>query len=456
MKIVIGGATSVGKSIVGYLSLGNNDIIVVDTDSERLQEISGEFDVQTVLGSVSSPEVQENIGMKTVNMLIAVTDSDEVNLVACQVAHTLFGVAKKIARVDSDFFLNPAWNTLYNEKSLPVDLVITPDVEIAKSVMNLFRLPGSIAVYPFFEEKVNLFAFRHTDTEIPFMKFSLSHINSKLAEMSAGIVLILRGSRRIIPNENEVMYLQRNDIIYLACPPEKNLEIMRLFGVDHNPYEKVVIFGANRMSGYLAAQLEKDDNVVSCSIVDDDEKKARLLAEKVNTASVVSGEMMSDTILEDIGFAGSDICIAVTENDKDNLLVSLLASKNKDTNAVSLINSKEYNLLASNIRNSIIIDRSVVTISGILKYLRRARINEAYALGRGTGEIWEIRLGTDSINVGRRVRELNIPDSSAVLLVEHDDELLYNPADYRLHSQDRLLVFVSPADIRRVESVFYL
>lgn len=455
MKIVIGGATSVGKSIVGYLSQGNNDIIVVDPNADRLKEISEEFDVQTVQGSVSSPEVQENINMKTTNMLIAVTESDEVNLVACQVAHTLFGVPKKVARVDAEFFLNPAWNTLYNEKNLPIDLVITPDIETAKAVMNLFRLPGSIAVYPFLEDKVNLFAFRHMDTDIPFMEFSLNHINNKLAELSAAIVMILRGNRRIIPNGEEVLFLQRNDVIYITCSPEKNMEIMRLFGVDHNPYEKVVIFGANQTSYYLAEQLEKDDNVVSCAIVDDDEKKARQLAEKLNTTTVISGEMMSDGILDDVGFASADVSIAVTDRDKDNLLISLLASKNKDTNAVSLINSKEYNMLSSNIRNSTIIDRSVVAISGILRYLRRARINEAYALGREMGEVWEIRLGDDSINFGRRVKELNIPPSSAILLIEHDGELLYETADYRLHSQDKLLVYVSPADIRRVENIFY-
>ena len=295
MKIVIGGASSVGKSLVGYLSLGNNDIVVVAEDAEKLDEIAREYDIQPVLGSISNPDIQEAVEMKKADMLIAVTENDEVNLVACQVAYTLFGVPRKIARVDSQYFLNPLWNKLYNEKSLPVDLVITPDIEIAEVLQGLFKLPGSTAVYPFFSGKLNVFSFRQRDTDIPFMKFSLSHINNKLAELSAAVVMILRGNHRILPKDEDI-YLQRNDLIYIACLPEHNIEVMRLFGVDHNPYEKVVLFGANAISYYLAKQLEEDENILNCSIVENDVKKARKLAEKLNKASVIVGEMMSDKI----------------------------------------------------------------------------------------------------------------------------------------------------------------
>lgn len=454
MKIVIGGASNVGKSLVGYLSLGNNDIVVVDEDSAKLDEIAKDYDIQPVSGSISNPEVQESVGMNKADMLIAVTESDEVNLVACQVAYTLFNVPRKIARVDSQYFLNPLWNKLYNEKSLPVDLVITPDIEIAKFLLGLFKLPGSMAVYPFLNEKLNIFSFRQKDADIPFMKFSVNHINSKLAELSAAVVLILRGNHRILIGEDDV-YLQRNDIIYITCPPEQNIEIMRLFGVDHNPYERTVLFGANAISYYLASNLETDDNLIKSCIVESDETKARRLAERLENTSVISGEIMSDRILEDAGFATADISVAVTEKDKDNLLISLLASKNKDTQAVSLINSREYNVLATNIRNNTIVDRSVITVSGILQYLRRARIYEAYALGREMGEIWEIRLGEDSRNVGQSIKDLDMPENSAVLVVAGADKYTYNLKDYQLKAEDRLIVYVSPADIRTVEAIFY-
>jgi len=134
MKIIVGGAGSVGRSIIGYLSRGSNDIVVVDTNQDKLNEISREFDIQPVLGSISHPDIQEKIGAETADILIAATSNDEVNLVACQVAYSLFNVPKRIARIDSSYFLNPMWNTLYNEKSLPIDLVISPDNEIAEAI----------------------------------------------------------------------------------------------------------------------------------------------------------------------------------------------------------------------------------------------------------------------------------------------------------------------------------
>jgi len=456
MKIVVGGATNVGKSIVGYLSLGNNDIVVVDENSEKLNEIAKEYDVQPVLGSISHPDVQERIGMKNMDVLIAVTDNDEINMVACQVAYSLFNVPRKIARVDSRYFLNPLWNTLYNEKSVPIDLVITPDVEIAKYLINLFNLPGSTAVYPFFGNKINVFAFRHRDTDVPFMKFPLSHINQKLSESSAHIVLIIRGNRHIIPQSDEETYLQRNDLIYISCQPEQNINIMRLFGVDHNPYEKVVIFGGNSISYYLAAELERNENTVSCSIIEDNAEKAEKMAEMLNSTAVINGEMTSDVILQDAGFATADVSMAVTDRDKDNLLMALLASRNKDTQAFSLVNSKDYNILAANIHNNVIVDRSVITISAILNYIRKARIREAYALGRELGEIWEIRLGEDSVNLGSTIKELKIPAESSVMLILRGEELIYEFDKLQLEAEDKILIYVAPSDIRRIESIFYL
>lgn len=456
MKIAVGGATGVGKSIVGYLSLGNNDIVVVDEDMEKLNEVAKEYDVQPVLGSISRPDIQESIGMKDMDMLIAVTDSDEVNMVACQVAYTLFNVPRKIARVDSQYFLNPLWNTLYNEKSLPIDLIITPDIEIAKFIDSLLNFPGSTAIFPFLNDTVNIFSFRLQTTDIPFMKFSLNHINQKLQEMSAHIVLIMRGNRRILPNSEEEIRLQRNDIIYISCYSEQNTEIMRLFGVDHNPYEKIIIFGGNAISYYLASQIEKNENISSCRVIEDDISEAQKLAGRLNSTAVITGEIMSDVILQDAGFASADVSVAVTEHDKDNMLLALLASRNKDTQAISLVNSTNYNLLSANLRDNVIIDRSVITISAILKYLRKARIREAYSIGQGMGEIWEIRLGDDSVNLGKRVADLKIPENSAVMLIARDDELIYDFEKIRLAADDKLLVYVTPTNIRRIESIFYL
>ena len=201
--------------------------------------------------------------------------------------------------------------------------------------------------------------------------------------------------------------------------------------------------------------MENKDNTINCNIIEDDAKRAEKLADTLNNSTVITGEMMSDVILDESGFNGADVSIAITERDKDNLLISLLASKNKDTQALSLVNSKDYNVLARNIRNNIIIDRSSVTISAILRHLRKARIEDAYALGREMGELWDIRLGEDSRNIEKTIKELAIPSNSALFAILHKDKVVYDFSEYKLQAEDKLLIYVAPSDIRYIEDLFY-
>ena len=189
-------------------------------------------------------------------------------------------------------------------------------------------------------------------------------------------------------------------------------------------YPRTFIFGAKAAAGYKNAKTTiKLINSVADVINNDASINGKIKVVFIEDYKVSNAELI---------FAAADVSVSVTEKDKDNLLISLLASKNKDTQAVSLVNSREYNLLATNIRNNTIIDRSVITVSGILQYLRRARINEAYALGREMGEIWEIRLGEDSSNAGQTILELKLPENSAVLAVASDDKFIFHPAEYKL------------------------
>lgn len=454
MKIVIGGATNTGKSIVGYLTMGNNDIVVVDDDASRLDELAKKYDLQPVLGSISRPDIQQKIGMDKADMLIAVTDSDEVNLIACQVAYTLFNVEQKIARVDSQYFLNPMWNSLYNEKSLPVDLVITPDIEIAKYILNLFDYPGCLSLYPFAKGNINIFSFINKSNDSPFTGFTIAHINEKLHDLSAAIVLICREGN-ILPVLSSNVVLQKNDIVYVCTDKNTNIDVMHLFGIDHNPYENVVIFGGNAISYYIASNLETNDSISSCNIVEENPLSAQKLAENLSETSIVVGESTSDTILDEVGFGDADICISVTNKDKDNLLLALLAAKNKNTQALALVNSKDYKLLTSNNKNTVIIDRSLITISALLSYLRKARIEKAYSLGHNIGEIWEIRLGEDSSLIGKEISNIKLPaQSSVIFVICNTNSVIYNK-EHRLNADDKIVVYVHSDDIREVEKIFY-
>ena len=451
MKIIVGGAGSVGRSIIGYLSRSNNDIIVVDTRQERLNEISKEFDVQSVLGSISSPDVQEKIGADKSDILIAATSNDEVNLVACQVAYSLFNVPKRIARIGSDCFLNPMWNTLYNEKNLPIDLIISPDNEIAEAILRVIDIPGSKEVYPLADDKLFLVSFK-CNNNCQLYNFSIADIYENFKDTSFHILQILRQGQNFYPKPDEV--LKCDDEIYLLASRENIISLMHDFGVEQKLNENIVIFGGNAIAYDLAKKLEENDNILSCKIITNNPVAATYLADNLDQTIIISGEMMSDVILKDAGIDSADITIAVTEQDKDNLLVSLLAKHNHICSTVSLVNSRAYDSLIDNIGDNIIIDRSSVTISKILQDIRTVGLSNAYSLGRGFGEIWEIKLKEEQPVTGKKVSDLHLPDKCKLAAIVRKGEPIFSVADEVLNTDDVLIIYVYPFSIKKMEQIF--
>ena len=451
MRIIVGGAGSVGRSIVDYLSRGNNDIIVVDINQERLNEIAKEFDVQPVLGSISHPEIQEKIGAQKADILIAATDNDEVNMVACQVAYSLFNVPKKIARIDSEEFLSPVWNTLYNEKNLPIDLVISPDMEIAEAILRLINLPGSREVYPFANNKIKIVSFK-CDEDCPLYNFKIAEIYENFKERQFTILQIVRGRQNFYPKSEES--LRKGDEVYLLGLSSEIQDLMKDFGVDAKSNERIVIFGSNNIAYDIAGKLEEDDDIISYKIVSPDKTQAQDLASTFEKAEVIQGEMMSDVILKDAGLDTADMSIAVTSQDKDNLLVSLLAKHNHVSTALSLVNSRAYDNLIDNIGDNVIIDRSTITISKLLQDIRKSNLINACSLGRGFSEIWELRISAGSGLLGRKVKDLLLPERCKVLSILREDKLTLLPWEESLQEKDLILVLVSPLGIKKTEQIF--
>jgi len=451
MKIIVGGAGSVGRSIISYLSRADNDIVVVDTNQERLDEIAKEFDVQPVLGSISRPDIQESINAAGADILIAATDNDEVNLVACQVAYTLFNVRKKIARVDSEYFLSPLWNTLYNEKSLPVDLVISPDESIAQNILNILAISGAREVYPFDDGKWLLIGFRCVG-ECALYQFKLSELYKEFADVHFSVVQIARGGTYFYPKPDE--QIKQTDEIYILAHKKDVSNILKAFNISQRAYQNIVIFGANAISYDIARSIEEDDNVQSLKIVTNQLEAAQKMSENLNKSVVIYGEMMSDVILGDAHLENADLTISVTSQDKDNLLLSLLAKSSGTTTTLSLVNSAMYGNLTGRMPDNIIIDRSTITISKILQDIRQVNLINAYSLGRGFAEIWQLDLKEDTLLEGKKLTEIVLPEKCKVVAVSRKGELLFDIQNIKIELGDILFIIVSPNGIKKVESVF--
>ncbi len=392
----------------------------------------------------------EKMGAKGADILIAVTDNDEVNLVACQVAHTLFQIPKKIARVDSEYFLNPLWNTLYSDKNLPVDLVISPDVEIAKAILNLIEIPGTTAVFPLVDEKLYLLSFKCSD-KCPLINTEINEIKKYY---NSPVIHIIREDKSFFAKPNETIHAE--DEIFILVERDKVFDTLHDFGIIVKQNENLVMFGGNAISYYIASVLEKDDSISNCKIIEDDSRIAQELAENLNDTQIIKGEMMSDAILEEAEIKNADVSVAVTEYDKDNLLASLIARKCGVSHTLSLVNSRAFDSLIDNGEDNVIVDRSLVTTSAMLQDLRKAKINNAYCLKRGMGEVWEVRIDADSINTEKRIEDIGLPEKCKIGAIYRNEEIIYPKSDDKIEENDILIVFVSPAAMRRAEEIFRL
>lgn len=451
MRIIVGGANSISRSIVGYLSHGNNDIVVIDDDEKALNSIAQEWDILPIHGLVSHPDILKKAEASTADLLIAATDSDEVNMVACQAAYTLFDIPRRVACINSRVYFKAAWGGLFNEDSLPIDLVVSPEYEIAKALMNIIKIPGMSAVCPLADRKVQLLSFRITK-KCPLVNVPLRDLTSKAQGLKTMIVSIVRGGKVILPKGEDMLH--GGDEVNVLVESGKVEELVTVFGVEHKANERVLIVGGNQTALYLAEKLEVDDNIITCKIIDDDVETAQQLAEKLSKTAVFSGSIMSETILSDVGIDNADAAVALGFEDKDNLVAAMVARKNGIENTIALVGERTANTQIINIGENILVDRTALTISSILKELRKVNISRAYSLGATLGEIWEILIKDDSTLIGTKLTKLDLPAESRVCAVFRKNEILFEIDDIEIEEGDRLIFFCAPSAIRRAEKIF--
>lgn len=450
MKIIVCGAGQVGQSVVSYLVKGNNDIIVIDNNPRALEELSKEFDVLPIQGQPSHPDVLEKAGAKDCDMILAVTEFDEMNMVICQLAYTLFNIPKKIASVNSETFLDPLWGMLYNDNHLPIDLLISPDIDIADQILKILNYPGCAGILPVFDETHYIMTLNITES-CPLLNIPLMQL-SRHDDLDIGFVNIIRNNISFLPDMYEVLH--PNDQINILVKAEAVYNTISAFGLEKPANERLVIFGGNAISEYIGDRIEHNDSIVSCRLIEEDIEKARKLARFLNHVVVIHGEMMSDVILKEADITHADAAIALTGNDKDNLLASLLASKNGVGTTISVINTPSYNNLMFNITDNILVDRSSITISRLLKEIRKAKMREAYSVARGMGEIWEIRLSEENACGHKKIGELNLPKMCRVFALQRNDEVIYPDPTTTLQNDDLLLIYIDSSTIRQAEQIF--
>jgi trk system potassium uptake protein TrkA len=451
MKVIVCGAGQVGFSIARYLAQEDNDVTVVDQSQQLTRKIADTLDIKTVNGFASHPEILEQAGAVDADMLIAVTQSDEVNMIACQVGHSLFNITTKIARVRQQGYLEAKWANLFSRDHMPIDVIISPEREVASAIARRLRMPGAFDLISLVGDLVKLVGVR-LNADCPVVNTPLRQLTQLFPDLNVRIVGIVRAGQPTAPLGDE--QLMPGDEVYFVCDHEHLDRAMAAFGHEEREARRIVVFGGGNIGQFLTQQIEAENPSVNIKIIEKDKTHAEIAARKLKRSVVLLGDVLDSDIMEEANVASAEAVVAVTNDDKTNILAALLAKRKGSARAITLVNSEAYAPLTPDLGIDVVVSPRHITVSTILQHVRRGRIHSVHALRDGFGELIEAEALETSPLVGQPLGESDLPEGVLVGAVVHDGEVIIPRSSTVIQTGDRV-VLLAPADaVRQVEKMF--
>ena len=451
MKVIICGAGQVGSNIARYLAQEDNEVTVVDQSAELTRKISDTLDVKAINGFASHPNVLAQAGAADADMLIAVTQADEVNIVACQVAHSLFDVTTKIARIRQQGYLEDKWANLYSRDHVPIDVVISPELEVARAVANRLQSPGAFDMISLVDDKVKLTGVRCGE-DCPVVNTPLRQLTQLFPDLNIVIVGIVRDNTAIIPTADD--HMVPGDEVYFVVDSTHVDRAMATFGHEESEARRMGIFGGGNIGEFLAGEIETNHPSVNLKVVENNKKRAEQVARGLKRSVVLQGSVLDMDILEEANVASAETVVAVTNDDETNIMASLLAKRMGSQRAITLINSATYVPLTPSLGIDVVVSPRNITVSTILQHVRRGRIHSVHTIRDGFGEIIEAEAMETSSLVGMPLKEAELPDNVLVGAVVRDGEVIVPRSDTIVQVHDRVVLFAAAEAVREVEKMF--
>jgi len=451
MRVIICGAGQVGAGIARQLSGEANDVTVIDSNPQIVSKLSDTLDVRCMTGNASHPDVLAEAGAKSADMLIAVTFSDEVNMVACQVGHSIFGIPEKIARVRHQSYLDPAWADLYREDHLPVDLIISPEIEVARAIQRRLEVPGALDMLRFGDGKLRVISVRCEDG-CPVINTPLRQLTEIFPDLNITVMGIRRDDTLIVPRSDEQMLI--GDEVYFVCDVEHTDRALSVFGHETSGARSMVIVGGGNIGLILAHDLEENHPEVNLKIIEVDRDRARYLADELTRTAVIHGSALDTDILGEVNIGLSDAVIAVSNDDEVNILSSLLAKRAGCPLAMTLVNNPTYATLVGGLGVDVAVSPRESTVSTILRRIRRGRILAVHSVHDGMAEIVEAEALETSPLVGTPISEIKLPTGILIGAILREDEVIIPRADTVIRAHDRVVTFVAANAVRKLEKMF--
>ncbi len=451
MKVIVCGAGQVGFNIARQLSSEGNDVMLIDQSEALIRKVTDMIDVGGVTGFASQPDVLQKAGAEDADMLIAVTYSDEVNMIACQVAHSIFSVPRKIARVRAQSYLEPGWRDMFRRNHLPIDVIISPEMEVADSVLRRISAPGAFDSTPFLDGRVRLIG-TQLGPECALLNTPLRQLSQLFPDISAMVVAFERQGKLHTSTGDDQLY--EGDDVFMIVAEEDVDRTLALFGHEETIARRVVIAGGGNVGFAVAKKLEEGKAGIKAKLIELNRDVAEKAAERLERTIVLNGDVLDSAILQEANVSEAETIIALTDDDKTNLLAGVLAKDTGARSAMVLINNQNLMRLANPLGIDAFINPRATTVSSILRHVRRGRIRALHSVRDGAAEVIEAQALATSPLVGKPLGQANLPPGVMVGAVLTGGKIMIPDGRHVLNDGDSVVIFALRDAVAKVEKLF--
>lgn len=450
MRVIVCGAGRVGFGIARRLSREDNEVTVVDQSKELIRKVAERLDVRGVVGNGAYPETLETAGAREADMLIAVTYSDEVNMIACQIAHSLFNVPTKIARVRAQGYLDPKYSDLFSRNHLPIDVIISPEMEVSRAIMQRMSTPGAFEVKSFADERIWAVGIKLRD-DCPIINTPLRQVAELFPDLKITIVAIKRAEKMWRAHAED--QLEIGDQIYFIADAQDVQRALEIMGAAARQARRVIIVGGGNIGLFVAKGLEKMGSM-KIRLIERDRKRAEFIAEELERTIVLQGDGLDRAILREAGVAEAETVVTVTDNDQVNVLASVVAKREGARRSMALINDEDYGPVSEAVGVDRYVDPRGTTISTILQHIRRGRIKGVYSLSDGEAELVDAVALETSPLVNKPLRDAQLPEGVMIGAVYRDNEVQMPTGGTVINAGDRIVLMAMRENVKDVEQMF--
>ncbi|MFT7144355.1 MAG: trk system potassium uptake protein TrkA [Alphaproteobacteria bacterium] len=450
MKSIVIGAGDVGLNIARHLVMENRDVVVVDSSLERLQLVNETLDVQTIHGKGAHPDVLEQAGAGNADMIIAVTQSDEVNMVACQMAYSLFNVPKKIARVRHSSYLNLVKGHLFTPDNMPVDVIISPEAEVADSIIRNLDIPGAFDSNYFAEGEIALIGV-NIQKNSPVVNIALKDLTNS-ADTEFVAVAIYRGGRGIIPRGSD--HIEGGDEVFFVCRRADVADVMNLFGFESQKKVRSVFVIGGGFIGYEVCK-RLVARGIKTRVIESNKERAMRLAEQIDDITVIHGSAVDRDLYEQENVGQMDAVLAITNDDAANILASVMAKQVGAKMVVTRINEASYMPLIDSLGLHKVVSPLEITASRILQHVRRGFVHSLHTIHEGKAQVIEAQVTRTSKIVGSHVVDIDLPEGVTIAAIFNAKKGMILPREMTIVREgDRVIFFSAVEQISEVDDLF--